>query len=117
MIRAPFITLGAYIPPANTPFKTAEQEQQDLLDQQERERCQSVIDQATPSQFRVLKAFARGLRTSQVAEELSISEATVHTHKGVLLQYCRSAWSIPLTEPMDYHFFYQKFNNYFDNNN
>ena len=95
LIRAPFITLGAYIAPGNTTFKTAEQEQQDLLDQKERERCQHVIELATPSQIKVLKAFARGLRTQQVANELTLSEPTIHSHKSILLQHCRNIWDLP----------------------
>lgn len=114
LIRGPFITLGAYISPGNSSFKTAEQEQQDLLDQQERKRCQQVIQHATARQLDVLKAFARGIRTAQVASELCISEPTVHSHKGQLLLYCRNIWNIPEPEPLDYHFISQKFGNYFD---
>ncbi|GCF10229.1 CRISPR-associated ring nuclease [Dictyobacter arantiisoli] len=113
LIRGPFITLGAYITPGNTSFKTAEQEQQDLLDQQERQRCQRVIEMATPAQLKILKAFARGLRTQQVANELTLSEPTIHSHKTILLQHCRNAWNIPVAEPLDYHFIYQKFGSYF----
>ncbi|WP_307767759.1 CRISPR-associated ring nuclease [Dictyobacter vulcani] len=114
LIRGPFITLGAYIPNSNTSFKTAEQEQQDHLNQQERTRCQQIIELATARQLDVLKAFARGLRTPQVASELCISEATVHSHKGHLIQHCRTIWNIPESEPLDYHFLCQKFSTYFE---
>jgi CRISPR-associated protein Csx14 len=90
LIQAPFITLGAYIVPGNTSFRTAEQEQQDLMDQQERKRCQSVIEHSTPAQLKILKAFACGQRTHQIAANLSLSEATIHSHKSILLQHGRN---------------------------
>ncbi|GCE15837.1 CRISPR-associated ring nuclease [Tengunoibacter tsumagoiensis] len=116
LIRGPFIALGAYIAPGQTSFKTAEQEQQEQIDQQERRRCQSVVDLITPGQLKVLKAFARGLRTSQIARQLSISEATVHSHKHTLFQHCRTIWDLPASDSIDYHFFYQKFGTYFEDN-
>ena len=115
LIRGPFITLGAYIAASHTSFRTAEQEQQDLLDRQERERCQRVKELATSAQLKILKAFARGMRTPQIANDLSLSEATIHSHKSALLQHCHNVWNIPTNEPLDYHFFSQKFGDYFEN--
>lgn len=58
-------------------------------------RCAEVVRQATAAQIKVLRAFARGLRPQQVAEELCIALVTVNTHKTVLLSNCHTAWNIP----------------------
>jgi CRISPR-associated protein Csx14 len=113
LIQGPFIALGAYMHNPDQPFRTTQEEQRLQMEAQERARCVEVANKATPAQLRVLKAFARGLRTQRVADELSITPTTVNTHKTVLLGYCHNVWNISDEERLDYHFLYGKFANYF----
>jgi len=113
LLQGPFITLGAYIHSPSYSFRSAQQEQQLQMDAQEHARCAEVAAQATPAQLNVLQAFARGLRTQQIADELCIAPVTVHTHKTALLRLCHTIWNVPLEERLDYHFLRAKFANYF----
>jgi CRISPR-associated protein Csx14 len=113
LIQAPFLSLGSYFSHSVHPFRRAQEEQRFQLDTQERKRCQEVIDQATPAQQKVLRAFARGLRPQQVADELFITLKTVNSHKTVLLDLCRQEWDIPAQEHLNYHFLSAKFAVYF----
>lgn len=113
LIKGPFIMLGAYIPPALPSFRFAQEEQRKQMDAEERRRCTQIAQAATPTQLKVLQAFARSLRPQQVAEELSIALVTVNTHKTALLGLCRNAWNIPTEERLDYHFLRAKFSDYF----
>lgn len=111
LIPAPFTFLGAYAP--TQPFQTAQQEQRSQLEAQERARCAAVDNKATSAQRKVLRAFAKGLRPQQVADELSLTSATVNSHKTKIFEYCHDAWNIPLEERLDYRFLATKFGNYF----
>ncbi len=113
LIKGPFIMLGAYIPPAMSSFRFAQEVQRKQMDAEERRRCTQVAQAATPAQLKVLQTFARGLRPQQVAEELSIALVTVNSHKTVLLDLCRNTWNIPPKEHLDYHFLRAKFSDYF----
>lgn len=113
LIQGPFLSLGAYIANPARPFRNVQEEQRAQMAAQEHARCARVEQQATPSQLKVLRAFARGLRPQQVAEELSVAPVTVNTHKTVLLSHCHAAWNIPYHERLDYHFLTAKFGNYF----
>lgn len=117
LIQGPFLSLGAYISNPAQPFRQVQQQQRTQMDAQEREACQKVINRATPGQRRVLKAFARGQRPQQVAEELVLSLKTVDSHKSALLEYCHEAWNIPLQERLSYHFLNTKFANAFPDDN
>ncbi|HEU5379529.1 MAG TPA: CRISPR-associated ring nuclease [Ktedonobacteraceae bacterium] len=115
LIKAPFLSLGAYIFDPTQPFRRVQEEQRAHMDAQERARCSQVIAKATPARLKVLRAFARGLRPQQVAEELCITLATVNSHKTPLLNECHVAWNIPFEERLDYHFLSAKFGQYYEN--
>jgi CRISPR-associated protein Csx14 len=113
LIKGPFFALGDYIYPSERSFKTAQEERRSQMDAQERACCAEVEGNATQAQLKVLQAFARGLRPQQVAKELSITLATVNSHKTALLNLCHNAWNIPEKERLDYHFLCAKFVGYF----
>ena len=113
LLQGQFIALGAYIYNPGQSFRTVQEEQRSQMEAQERACCAEVARKATPAQLKVLQAFARGLRSQQVADELCIAPVTVNTHKTVLLSLCHNAWNIPHEERLDYHFLYAKFANYF----
>lgn len=85
-----------------------------LADLDER-RCQEVYEQLTPRQREVLEAFAQGLRPQEVAERLSISLHTVHSHKKAILDACRQVWGVTSQgDPrLDYHFLREQFGPFF----
>jgi CRISPR-associated protein Csx14 len=87
--------------------------QEEQAEAEERARCEQVARQLTPRRLEVLKAFARGLHPTSVADELSISSPTVSTHTTVLLSLCRDTWSIREGERLDYRFLQLKFGRYF----
>lgn len=113
LIQGPFLSLGAYISHPDQSFRSVQEEQRRRINAQEHARCAEVASQITGAQLKVLRAFARGLRPQQVADELCIAPVTVHTHKTVLLSRCRIAWNIPENERLDYHFLTAKFSSYF----
>jgi len=109
LIQGPFLSLGSYIYHPSSSFRTAQHERRTQMDAQDHTACHAVFNEATSSQRKVLQGFARGLRPQQVAHELDISLATVHSHKTVLLRLCINAWNIPPQERLDYHFLQVKF--------
>jgi len=121
LIEVPFFTLGDYLLNAASTVTTdnvqaVEHTQKDHMDAQERKRCDHVVDKATRRQLDVLKAFARGLRPQEVAEELCISIKTVHTHKDALLSRCSEVWELPDDRSFAYRFLQRKFATYFQTN-
>jgi CRISPR-associated protein Csx14 len=62
----------------------------------------------------VLRAFAAGQNPQEVASELSITLATVNTHKTKILSECRNAWNMPSDAHLTYHFLRDKFGRYAD---
>jgi len=113
LIKGPFIALGAYIYQPTSSFNMAQEEQRSQMDAQDRACCAEVKGNATQAQLIVLQAFARSLRPQQVAKELSITLATVNSHKTALLNLCHDAWNVPDEERLDYHFLRAKFAGYF----
>ena len=113
LLHSPFPSLGAYIYNSQQSFRNAQETERVQRETQEHMCCTQVTQQATPAQKKVLQAFARGLRPMQIAEELSITQKTVNTHKTALLDYCHNAWNIPTSERLDYHFLRAKFASYF----
>lgn len=77
----------------------------------ERARCKEVVDQLTPRLRQVLQAFARGLDSQQVAQELNIAPSTVSSHTNKLLGLCREVW--PGETFRDYRSMHFKFARYF----
>jgi CRISPR-associated protein Csx14 len=115
LIQGQFMFLGAYIHNPAQSFRSSQEKQQLQIEAQERAYCTDVVNKATPARLKVLRAFARGLRPQQVADELCIALVTVHTHKTALLDLCHNVWNIPLEERLDYHFLRAKFASYFQN--
>lgn len=115
LLHSPFPSLGAYVYNPLQSFRNAQETDRLQREAQEHLCCTQVEKQATPAQRKVLQAFAKGLRPPQVAAELTIAQVTVNTHKTALLDYCHSAWNIPLHERLDYHFLRAKFASYFHN--
>lgn len=113
LIQGQFLALGAYSPSSGLSFRAAQKEQREQIETQEREHCAKVVNHITPTQLKVLQAFARGLRPQQVSSELGITLVTVNTHKTVLLHTCRDVWGIPTDEILNYQFLRDKFRDYF----
>ncbi|MGH2507854.1 MAG: CRISPR-associated ring nuclease [Ktedonobacteraceae bacterium] len=114
LIQAPFVFLGNYASYAPAqPFRTMQEEQRSHLEAQERTLCAKVANNVTPAERKVLRAFAKGLRPQQVANELCITPATVNSHKTKIFGHCHTAWDIPDEERLDYRFLAAKFANYF----
>jgi CRISPR-associated protein Csx14 len=113
LIQEPFLPLGAYIYPTDLSFRAAQIERGSQMDAQDRAACASVVKATSPAQLKVLKEFSKGLRPAQVAEQLTISLKTVHSHKTILLRHCANAWNRDPDERLDYHFLQVKFAGYF----
>lgn len=111
LIQVPLVPWGTYFPGLRAVAQAPQQavaEQMGWLSQSDRQ-CQAVWDALTERQRDVLSAFARGLSPQDVAEELKISLSTVNSHKTVILEECRSAWTIDAGERIDYHFVHTRF--------
>jgi CRISPR-associated protein Csx14 len=87
--------------------------QTSLRDAEERARCQQVCDRLTPRQREVLRAFAAGGTLQDVSRELSITVATVHTHKTHIFQECCAVWNLPPGTRLDYRWLRDTFAAYF----
>ena len=92
--------------------RTVIQSQNEQWEAEERAKCKQVVDKASPSQRRVLRAYAQGLHPQKVAIQLCISPSTVSSHNNVLLRSCRNVWDIPEKERLDYRFLQTKFAHY-----
>jgi CRISPR-associated protein (TIGR02584 family) len=105
LIEVPFVPWGYYFPHLPQSTDTSSQ-----LDREEQKRCTRVISALTESQRKTLRAFARGLSRTQVANELSLSIKTIDTHKTAIYIACRQEWP----QPIDTHFLKDHFARYFD---
>jgi DNA-binding NarL/FixJ family response regulator len=76
--------------------------------------CELVIARLTPKQKTVLRLFAAGLNSKEVAEQLRLSLQTVYYHKTKLLRCCQGVWNMPRDECKRYTFLQQNFANYFN---
>jgi CRISPR-associated protein Csx14 len=79
------------------------------LDGAERARRGAVLEHLTERQREVLHLLAAGRSPQEVAEDLSISIATVNSHKTNILAECRLAWNLPEDAWLSYHFLREKF--------
>lgn len=113
LIEVPMIPLGAYLPGLRALTQALPSQviaaQMRWLDQGERSRCETVINQLTPRQLDVLRAFAAGQSPQEVAEALHIKLTTVDSHKTPILDACRNAWNLPDDMWLDYHYLREKF--------
>jgi len=92
--------------------RTAIRSQVERREAEERAKCQQVVDKASPSQRRVLRAYAQGLHPQKVAIQLCISPSTVSSHNNVLLRLFRNVWDIPENERLDYRSLQTRFAHY-----
>src|SRR6266704_1314608 len=93
--------------------RTAISSQTEQTVTEDQERCKRVADEASPTELKVLRAFAKGLDPQGVAFLLERTLDTVSSHTNVLYGLCRNAWDIPKKVRVDYRFLQMKFANYF----
>jgi CRISPR-associated protein Csx14 len=113
LIQIPFVPWGVYLPG----LRDVTAASADMLrrahlaqmDAHERQRCEQVVASLTEREREVLRAFAEGLTPQEVASHLSITLATVNTHKTQILIECRNAWNYPQDAHLTYHFLRDKF--------
>jgi CRISPR-associated protein Csx14 len=116
LIQVPLVPWGAYFPVLRnlaTPSQ-ALMVQTRWLESVERATCEKVVAKLTERQLDVLRAFAAGLTSQEVAEALSITVKTVDAHKTAILAECRTAWNVPQDVWLSYHFLHDKFSQYFE---
>jgi len=111
MIQVPLVPWGAYFPGLRAMAQAPQEAvaaQMGWLRESE-QQCEQVYAKLTDRQREVLLAFAQGGTPQDVAEELTITMATVNTHKTTILDECRNAWALDPDERLDYHFLREKF--------
>jgi CRISPR-associated protein Csx14 len=117
LLQVPLVPWGAYLPALRALAQASPMEvvaaQTRWLDSAERAHCRAVVEQLTPRQLDVLRAFADGQSPQEVAETLCVTVKTVHAHKTVILSECRNAWELLQDARLDYHFLREKFGRYF----
>jgi len=117
LLQVPLVPWGAYLPALRALAQASPMEvvaaQTRWLDSAERAHCRAVVEQLTPRQLDVLRAFADGQSPQEVAETLCVTVKTVHAHKTIILSECRNAWEFPQDARLDYHFLREKFGRYF----
>ncbi len=113
LLEAPIAPLGSYFPALQALATVSPEEvlasQTRWLDDAERAKCREVWHRLTERQQEVLRAFAQGMDREEAARALGISVRTVDSHKSVILEECHSAWGLPETERLTYHFLQRKF--------
>lgn len=120
LIEVPMMPWGSYFPALRQLTQPVTKRadvlapQRAVLDYAENARKTAVLQQLTPRQKDVLKAFALGLLPQQVALKLCISVKTVNSHKTVILAECRNAWSLQESAWLDYRFIAEKFTDFAD---
>ena len=115
LIKVPFVPWGDYFPYLpQSPDDIARAMQGTQMDPRERERCDAVVKTLTRAELQTLRAFAKGLKRKQVAEELCLSLKTIDTHKTEILKACQNTWQLGSDQPIDYHFLKEHFARYFD---
>lgn len=116
LIEVPLVPWGAYFPGLRAMAQAPQEavaSQMGWLRQSE-EQCQQVYDRLTERQRDVLVALARGESPQDTAENLSITMATVNSHKTVIFNECRVAWGYDENERLDFHFLRERFGPYFE---
>ncbi len=117
LIRVPAPAWGSMFPvlrPQYADASQALQRQGSAADALERRRCREVDVQLTTRQRAVLRSFAGGKNPQEVAAELNISTATVHSHKGAIFQLCLAAWELAPDTRLDYRWLAEKFGDYWE---
>ncbi|HTK08827.1 MAG TPA: CRISPR-associated ring nuclease [Ktedonobacteraceae bacterium] len=118
LIEVPFARLAQPIllrilssDPTNARNVMSEQEKRERAEQQQ--HCRNVVERISPTQHKVLRAFARGLHPQDVASELQREITTINSHTHILLRECRNVWDIPERKRLDFHFLHDMFADYF----
>jgi CRISPR-associated protein Csx14 len=113
LIAVPFVPWVSYFPGLANLLKRSPQEMGEAsygwLNEAERTRCQRVWDILTPRQREVLQVFAAGLSRQEAAERLSISVATVDSHRESILAQCRLVWEAQAGGEFNVRFLQQYF--------
>jgi CRISPR-associated protein Csx14 len=116
LIQVPVVPWGTYFPGlrdvARSPAEVIAG-QTARLDADEQARCEAVFGRLTPRQKEVLRLLADGQTPQEVAARLHISLATVHSHKAVIFDECRSAWNLPESAGLTYHLLRERFEPFF----
>lgn len=113
LISMPLTPWGTYFPGLRSLLKVSPAQvlavRDRWLNQHERELCRQVWQRLTPRQRDTVAAFANGDSRAQAAERLSVTLATVDSHKREVLAQCRVAWGLAEEQRLDYHFIREKF--------
>lgn len=115
LIEIPFVPWKTYFsttPDADEPDARATLRSQ-VMEAEDYKRCRQVERAISKAQQNVLRAFAGGKTSKEVAALLCVSSSTVSTHLSVIFDECRSAWGYPDKHPLNYHFLREKFAWYF----
>ena len=116
LIEVPLAPLGAYFPGLRPLLNISPAEaiaaRTRWLDEVEQGRCRAVLARLSERQVAVLRAFAEGLASTEVADRLFITPKTVDTHKTAILAECRIAWNLPEDARLSYHWLREKFGRY-----
>ena len=113
LISTPLTPWGTYFPGLRSLLKVSPAQvlavRDRWLNQHERELCRQVWQRLTPRQRDTARAFADGDSRAQAAKRLSVTLATVDSHKREVLAQCRVAWGLAEEQRLDYHFIREKF--------
>ncbi len=115
LIEIPFVPWSTYfstIPQTDESSAKAMLRSQ-IAEAEEHKRCRQVEQAITKGQLKVLRAFAEGKTSKEVADMLCVSPSTVSTHLTTIFRQCRIAWNLPESYSLDYHFLREKFARYF----
>ncbi len=117
LIQVPVVPWGAYFPALRNltlarPFSALSPMLWNMPDDGELRHCRRVVNQLTPRQREVLRAFAEGLSPSEVSARLHMSPSTVDTHKTRILSVCREVWGLAPDQRLTYHFMREQFGGY-----
>ena len=86
----------------------------ELIENEQAEKCKQVCRAASPAQRKVLQALAKGMNPDQVAISLDISVTTVRSHMYILYDLIRIAWNLRRKHPLNFRDVQIRFNDYFD---
>lgn len=114
LVQVPLVPLGTHFPTLRELTQPPPQTPRSLLSQiseEQRQRCQQVVEGLTPRELETLKMFAAGLSPQEVADEMVITLNTVNTYRKKIFELCRIAW--PERQNLRYHHLRELFGPYF----
>lgn len=98
---------------AHTGRQSAETQAEKMTTEQ-RERCKRVVDQLSPTELKVLQAFAHGYHPKEVAAQFKRELSTINSHTHKILQKYKEVWDVPEDRRLDYRSLYETFKHYFE---